>query len=227
MVEDRQFIAAIPLFADLPPAALDEVARVLHERHYPKGATIFRQGDPGEAIYFLREGRVKVYRVAPDGQEQIIAIWEPPAAFGLVVALDQRPYPATAEAVEPSVVWMMRIPDYRRLQQEHPHLQSRVLLEVADRLRGAQDRIHSLATRDLRSRLAEFLLRQARERGRRTDQGWEVDLSYTHEELGGLLGASRETITRALAELRRSRALEMVGNRLILNEERLRAWVED
>lgn len=222
---ERDFLARIPVFAGLPAADLELVAQAMHERQFRKGAVIFRQGDPGEAVYFVREGRVKVYRLAPDGREQIIAIWEPPAAFGLVVALDNQPYPATAEAVEDSLVWMMRVEDYRRLQQGRPELGSRTLHEVADRLRSAHDRVHSLATRDLRSRLAQFLFKQAKERGVRTPRGWEVEFTYTHEELGGLLGASRETITRALAELRRAKAVQVYGTQLVLDEKRILDWV--
>ncbi len=222
------FLSRFAFFANLGAADVERVAGHMFERQYPKGETIFHQGDPGESLYFLREGSVKVYRVGPDGREQIIRFFGKEESFGLVVAIDRQPYPSSAEAVENCRVWCLRVDDFMRLQRDIPALAPKALDALATRLRLAQDRAHTLAVRTLHSRLAQFLLEYARDRGQLTDGTWVISLGLTHEELGGLLGASRETVTRAMADLRKDGAIRSGSDgRVMLDAERITRWAEE
>ncbi len=226
-VPEIGILQQVSFFAALSPQELDQVVGLMHERRYRKGAVIFGEGDPGEAIFVLRKGRVKVYRLATDGREQIIGIFTDGQPFGLVVLLDGSPYPATAEAVEETHVYMFRTKDLQPLLANNPNLTGTVMVAAANRLRQAQDRVHGLAVQGVHGRLASLLLDLARDRGRPVAQGWEMDVPLTHQELGGLIGASRETVTRVLADFRREKAVELHGQNLLrLNEQKLRAWVE-
>lgn len=197
------FLARIDVFAALSPEQREAVASHMSERLYQRGATIFREGDEGEAACFVREGAVKVYRLAANGQEQILGLFGPGQPFGLVAVAGGRTYPATAEAAEDCRVWLLRREAMERLMASYPTLATAVLREVGSRLRQAQDRVHSLSVRSVRQRLAAYLLERApSEAGVVT-----VRLSMTHQELGAYLGASRETITRAIAQLKRQGAV--------------------
>lgn len=224
---DASVLQQVPFFRALSPPELNEIVAMVHERRYRRGAVIFHEGDPGEAIFIVRRGRVKVYRLAPDGREQIIGIFTDGQPFGLVVLLDGAPYPASAEAVEETHLYMLRTRDLQPLLARHPNLAGMVMATAAGRLRRAQDRVHGLAVQAVHGRLAHLLLDLARERGRPLPGGWELELTLTHQELGGLIGASRETVTRVLADFRREKAVAIHGpNTLRLDEQKLRGWVE-
>lgn len=224
---DPSRLRNVSIFANLSDEDLQRVAACLHERRYRKGSVIFNEGDPGEAVYIVNHGRVKVYRVSPDGREQIIAIWSDYQIFGLVVALDRSPYPASAQAVEDSTVWMIRSEDLQRLMEEIPAMLGQTMGEVAHRLRQAQDRVHGLAVAAVQQRLAALLLQHARERGEPAPEGTRLRLDLTHQEMAGLIGASRETVTRVLSDLRRSGAIELRGDDLyIIREDQLRRYLD-
>ncbi len=225
---DTAFLSRFRLFAGLPPDRLSQVVDLLAERHYDRGELVFQQGEPGRAVHFLREGRIKVYRLEADGRESIVRFFEPGEAFGLVVMLDGQPYPSTAEAVAPSRVWSMQVEDFRRLQQELPSLFGQALGVVASNLRAAQNRAHDLAVHGVHARLSRFLLEEARRRGRPSPDGWTLDLDLSREDLAGLLGSARETVSRALADLRRTGAVqEGPGGTLLLSKRHLEPWLED
>ncbi|MGE5589933.1 MAG: Crp/Fnr family transcriptional regulator [Bacillota bacterium] len=225
---DKAFLPRFRLFAGLPSDRLDEVAGLLRERDYDRGELVFRQGDPGEAVHFLRQGRIKIFRLEADGRESIVRFFQPAEAFGLVVMLDGQPYPATAEAVAPSRVWSMQVEDFRRLQQDLPSLVGDALGVVASNLRAAQNRAHDLAVHGVHARLTRFLLAEAQRQGRPTQDGWALNLDLSREDLAGLVGSARETVSRALADLRRTGAVqEGPGGTLLLNSSHLQVWLED
>lgn len=222
---EMQQLRTIDLFAELPDAELAKVAAVTYERRYRRGSIVFSEGEPGEAVYFIKSGRVKVSKVTPDGREHIIKIWEAGYPFGLVVLLDKAPYPATAEALEESVVWLIRVSDFDRVLDETPRLALQMLGEVGVRLRKAQVRVQDMAVKSSHGRLAGFLLGLAREQGAPGAKGSSFDLGLTHQELGNLIGASRETVTRILSDFRREKAIEIVGNTVtIIDENKLESW---
>lgn len=221
---DVEFLSQFGIFSNVEADKLADIARLLRERRYEKGEIIFHQGEPGDTVFFLREGRVKVYRVEEDGKDQILRIFGAGEAFGLVVALDRQPYPSTAEAVIPARVWSMRVVDFQKVQQLIPDLIPRTLSDVAHRLRLAQDRAHALAVRDVHTRLVAFLLDEAQRNGRPEGDRVVLTLPITREELAGLLGTVRETVSRALGDLRRTGAIQEKGGDLLLDLGRLDQW---
>jgi CRP/FNR family cyclic AMP-dependent transcriptional regulator len=229
-VVDAGLLARIPLFAGLARAALDALAEKVHERSYQRAEILFREGESGSAAYVVHEGRVKVYQLSPAGHEQILGLFGPGEALALVPVVDGSPYPATAEATVDSRVWMIPNEQLQRLMTIHPDLAAQILREVGSRLRRAQGRVHSMAARSVQQRIAEFLVDQIQVQA--PGQAGRVDpivirISMTHQELGGYLGASRETVTRALADLRRDGTIRPgAGDSIVVQPDRLRAWLE-
>jgi CRP/FNR family transcriptional regulator, cyclic AMP receptor protein len=217
------FLSKMRLFANLDVPALERVAALLVEREYHRGEVVFRQGESGEAIFFLREGKIKISRLETDGREHIVHFFEPGNGFGLVVALDGQPYPSTATSVSYSRVWRMLTADYRQLLVDIPNLNTMGV--ISSNLREAQDRAQSLAVQNLHGRLARFLLSQAARTGRRRGDLMVLPLDLTQEEMAGLMGAARESVSRIMAELRREGVVqEDAGGNLLLDEARLAAW---
>lgn len=222
---DLAFLRAIGLFESFSDDDLNRLSQITFVRRYRKHMTIFAEGEPGEAFFFISRGRVKIYKLAADGREHILEVFEAGDAFGLVVVFDHGAYPASAETMEDTVVGLIRVADFDRLMEESPALVRQLLREVSVRLREARARVQDMALRTVHGRLASVLLDLAREKGRPTPRGTLVPIGLTHQELGGLVGASRETITRVLSEFRKHKAIEDdKEGLLIISEEKLRGW---
>jgi CRP/FNR family cyclic AMP-dependent transcriptional regulator len=213
-------LSSVPLFRAVPPGLHQELVRLFHLRQYQRGAVIFAEGEPGEAVYFVRSGRVKVSRMSAEGHEQTLGLFGPGDPFGLVVLLDRAPYPASAVAVEHCAIWVARCQELLAFLMANPGVMSGVLREVGERLRRTQDRAHALSTGSVHQRLSRYLLSLYQEEGNPV-----VRLPLTRQELGSYLGATRETISRALTDLRRAGALEPAAEgRLLLHPARLADW---
>jgi len=147
---------------------------------------------------------------------------------GLVAAfLDGGPYPATAEVIEDSEMAFIRFADFERIAKEHPDILIRMLRLLAQRMRQSQEEITALSLQNVTARLARRLIDLCERHGRIVDEGIEVDLSLSRQELGSWIGASRETTTRLLQQFQREGIVRLEGSRLIvLKPLILQSWSE-
>lgn len=218
---DFEFLRSLSLFAGLPDVDLAKVSAVIRERRYRRGTIIFNEGDPGDAIYFVKEGKVRVTRLAAGGQEQVINVWLPGAAVGLVVLADKAPYPATAQVIEDAVLFAIRVDEFLQLLPESGQLAANTFKAVGQRLRLARDTAHDLAVYSTHGRLASLLLKTAEDRASE-----RFSLGLTHHDLAGMIGTSRETVTRVLADFRRTGCIKVEGEDFIItSEKKLREWM--
>jgi len=121
-MSETDIIRKIPIFSDLEPEELKEVSNIYIPRKYKKGQIIFFEGDPGEAVYFVKEGKIKIYKSDPEGREYILHIFGPGNIFAETVLLGGDPYPANAEAVEDSVVGVIKNSDLESSLRKTPTL---------------------------------------------------------------------------------------------------------
>lgn len=215
----------VPFFEDLTDAELSMIAAVMTEKAYARNELIFLEDDPAEGMFIIRQGRVKVSKSSADGREQILHILKEGDIFAEVVLFDRGVYPATAEAVEETRVWLLRNGDMEVLLQSHPKLAVKLLRLMGRRLRQAQLLIRDLALHDTCGRLAGLLLRFARREGERTEKGIVLDLDLTRQELASMIGASRETVARILSRFQREGVLELDKQKIVIrDEQKLRDW---
>lgn len=220
-LSDLLFLRSLPLFEGLPDEEIAQVAAITRERRYRKGTIVFNEGDPGDVIYFVKEGKVRVTRLAAGGQEQVLRVWTPGSALGLVVLADKAPYPATAQVVEDAVLYAIRVDDLFPLLPESTALAANAFKLVGQRLRLARDTAHDLAVHTTHGRLASLILKLSEERG-----GTTFNLGLTHQDIAGMIGTSRETVTRVLADFRRTGCIKVEGENLVItNEKKLREWM--
>ncbi len=214
------------LFNPLSDQELGIIEELIIYKEYPKGTLIILEGEPGEALFVIRAGRVKIYKTTPDGREQILNILKQGSVFAEVVLFDAGGYPATAQALEDSTVGMLRTGDMEVMLREHPMLAIKLLRIMSGRLRRAQGLIGDLALQDAYGRLAGLLLRAARQQGRKTDEGVDINLTLTRQELANMVGTSRETVARILSRFQQEGALRVQRQKItILSEEKLRSWL--
>lgn len=220
-----EVLKKVPFFEDLTDAELSMIAAVMTEKAFARNELIFLEDDPGEGMFIIRQGRVKVSKSSADGREQILHILKEGDIFAEVVLFDQGVYPATAEAVEETRVWLLRNGDMEVLLQNHPKLAVKLLRLMGRRLRQAQLLIRDLALHDTCGRLAGLLLRFARREGERTERGIVLDLDLTRQELASMIGTSRETVARILSRFQREGLLELDKQKIVIrDEQKLRDW---
>lgn len=201
------------------------IAALTVEKVYRKNALIFLEDDPGEGLFIIQQGRVKISKNSPDGREQILHILKDGDVFAEVVLFDQGVYPATAEAVEDTRVWLLRNEDMERLLQKQPKLAVKLLRLMSRRLRQSQLLIRDLALHDTCGRLAGLLLRLARREGEKAGGRIILDLDLTRQELASMIGTSRETVARILSRFQKEGVLVLEKQKIvILDEQKLRDW---
>jgi len=208
----------ITLFAQLGQEELAHVSAMTIERHYERGALIVLEGDPGGALHFVRSGLVKVFKTSPSGKEQVLRLIAAGYTFNDVPALDGGPNPASAAAMEPSIVYVIRRAELRTLIMTRPEVAEAVVRTLTSALRHLVALVEDLSLRHVTARVAKILLDQE-------IASQEAQRAYhlTQQEMAALAGTAREVVGRSFKELEMAGAIEMrQGRAVVLNRERLR-----
>jgi CRP/FNR family transcriptional regulator len=219
-------LARTLLFGSLRPDQLTKLATLAHSRELARGEQLFLVGEKAAGLFVIVSGKIRAYRVNPQGREQTIHTEGPGATLAEVPVFDDGTYPATAVAEEPTVVLFVQKEDVHRFILEHPEVGLTALKLMAKRLRGHAELVDALALQQVGQRLARFLLAQCRDHGSRTDARWEVDLPLSNEELASRVGSVREVVSRALTRLERDGMIAQIpsaqrgkSRRLIITDE--------
>ncbi len=193
------FLATVSLFKSLDSAELLKFGELVREKSYPKGSVILFEDDPGDSLFVVRDGRVKVVLVADDGREVILGILGVGEHFGELALIDDQPRSAHVIAMEESTLLVLRRDDFRRRVEANPIVAWSLLTELSRRLRRADDKIGSLVLLDVPGRIARMLLDAADEGGAPL-----IEKPLTHQTIAHIVGASRETVSRAMREFQDS-----------------------
>ncbi len=212
-------IAAIPLFEGMPPEQLKELARIVVTKTIKRGQVIFSEGDEGTGFYVLISGRAKIFKLAPDGKEQILHIAAPGVPFGEVPVFAGERFPAYAEALEECRSLFFPRPAFVDLIKKNPILALNMMAVLARRLRRFTGMIENLSLKEVPGRLAAHFLYLSE----RAEGAEELRLEISKSQLAGLLGTIPETLSRILARMTKEGLIEPVGQRQIriLDRERL------
>jgi len=215
---DVDVLHQIPLFATLSSGDLAHVAAMTVERHYERGDIILLEGDKGGALHYVREGVVKVFKTSAGGKEQVLRLIAAGHTFNDVPALDGGSNPASAAAMEPSVVYVIRRIELLKLIATRPEVAGAVVQTLASALRHLVALVEDLSLRHVTARVAKLLLEQEA-----SFQEEQHIYHLTQQEMAALAGTAREVVGRALKELEVAGAIEMrQGHAVVLNRERLR-----
>jgi CRP/FNR family transcriptional regulator len=206
----------IPLFATLTPDDLAQIAKVTVERRYVRGDIIILAGQEGGALYFVRQGFVKVFRTSEEGKEQTLRLIGAGHTFNDVPAIDGGPNPASVMAMEPTAVFVTGGAQLRQLIRERPGVAEAAVRTLAAALRSLVMLVEDLSFRHVRGRVAKILLEQVE----RDAAGAQHRL--TQQEIAAMAGTAREMVGRALKDLEMAGAIRNEHGRItVLNGERL------
>jgi CRP/FNR family transcriptional regulator, cyclic AMP receptor protein len=200
---DHAALSGISLFRGVPARELERLAPLLHERSFPAGASVLTAEQPGEAIYVLLEGSVKVHLLTPGGAEVILAVLGPGEVVGEMSLADSLGRSASVTTLEESVLlWIDRATF--RSGVEGSLILARNLADILSRrVRLANAHLLAMATLDVPGRVASQILSLSREYGRETPEGARIPLRLTQSDLAALVGASRVRVNQALGNLRK------------------------
>ena len=209
-------LRGIPLFHHLDPDDLAGLAGLLRERTFSRGAIIVAQGDPGDALFLISEGQVKVAVFAEDGREVILSVLAAGGFFGEMALLDDEPRSAHVIAMSDATLLQLRRDDFRARLRGSPALGVALLRELTRRLRRADETIANLALLDVNGRIASLLLDFARE-----ENGTRITRKLTHVTIAQMVGASRETVSRAMRQLAVREIITVTRREIVLKQPEL------
>ena len=197
---EDSIIARIPLFERMSPEERAELRGMLSQTTLRRGEVLFNEGDSGDRLYILLTGKVKLGHTSVDGRENLLAVLGPGEVVGELTLFDPGPRSTTATAVATTELLALEHNQLMGFIDSHPTLAKDMLRALAVRLRRTNIALADLVFSDVPGRVAKALLDLAERFGAPTEDGIHVPHDLTQEELAQLVGASRETINKSLAE---------------------------
>ena len=207
------------VFCNLPPRALQRLSEVTSASSYPKGATLFLEGQSARGVFILCNGRAKLFTSSRDGKSLIARIADPGEILGLPATVTGKAYELTAEVIEPAQANFVSRPDFLNFLREYGEAALRVAQQLGETYHAAVAEMRSIGlASSAAEKLARFLVDWC---ASHTNGKGDLrcTLTLTHEEIGEMIGASRETVTRLFSAFKKKQLLEFKGSTLIIRDK--------
>ncbi len=216
--EKIRLLSMVDVLEPLSGEELEEFSRRVPDTHVEQGEIFYTPGDRSEALFMLKKGRVRLYKLAPDGWEFTLAVMEAGTMFGEMALTAQRLRETYAEAMEPSDICVLKSEDLERIVRSNPDVGLRMIRVLSERLRACETRLEDIGLKEVPARLANLVLQLAENEGVVTPDGPKIPTHYTHRQLATMIGSSRETVTRAFTKLQESGAVELRRRRIYVKD---------
>ena len=224
--ETAELLARVPVFAELSPEDLSQVAELAVPRRFGAGQVIFREGDASDTCYVVRSGHCRVVREHSDGRSLTLATFGPGDFFGELAMFDAERRSATVETTEPVEAVAILGSDMRRLLREHPDIAVTLVITLGRRLRETNDRLTRQSFQTVQSRVAAVLGELVTAARREGAAATDIEITATQADVAQLAGSSRESASRFLAVLERAGVITQGRGRLTVHDpEALKRYV--
>jgi CRP/FNR family transcriptional regulator, cyclic AMP receptor protein len=219
-MSSTNFIDNIPFFSILPIAQKEQLSAIIQTKKVTKGDVVFHESDPAEAIFFINEGKIRISKSTPDGKEIVLSIRQTGDMFAEVALFcnKESTYPATATCLEGGYVSFIKNDELESFLLSHPQLAISMFRFVSERLRISQTTLRDVALYGKFGALAATLVRLAEEYGVSTNDGITIKLKLTHEDLGSFFGATRESVTRLMNQLKQQKVVSKKHGYLVIHD---------
>ena len=215
------YLQMVDVFQDLTEAEIEEIDRATTMSACRKGKIFYMPEDTTEVLFLLKQGRVQLYRISPDGKKLVIATIGPGSIFGEMALIGQGMHNTFAESIEECVLCVMSRDDVEQLLMSKPMVALRIFEVMGRRLREAETRLEEIATKGIPARLASLLLQLAEEKGS------DMIVGLTHQDLGEQIGTYRETTTQTLNSFKTQGLIDIGRKRItVLDREALERVAE-
>ncbi len=192
------YLKQVPLFAGLAEEDIRELMEVARKRTFRSGEVIFHRDDPGQVLYVIKEGKVKISRVSPDGQEIVLTVLGKGECFGEFAIIDGLPRSADAITLEKVECYTLQRSDFHNAISKNPKIAIQVLEVLTQRLRINDQMVEDLIFLDVYGRVAKKLLELAETHGEKVENGTRINVRLTQQELASMVGASRESVNKVM-----------------------------
>ncbi|MGE5416692.1 MAG: Crp/Fnr family transcriptional regulator [Acidobacteriota bacterium] len=211
-------LSRVSFFKGLEPEELKKVESKSNERIYPKGTTIFVEGQDTDGIYIVTSGLIKIVKLSKDGREKTLAILGEGEILGEMALFEQNSRSAAAETLEQTTVAVISKVDFEMLIDQIPHLGRKVISILGERLREADQQIKDLLFLNARSRVICNLVQLAEKHAKLEKGQMKVSLKLTHAELANLIGVSRETATKIITDLQDTGLITIERKQIVVHD---------
>lgn len=213
------YLRKIPLLEGVPGDKLGELAAAVEIREIPRRQVIYLPGDPGDRVFFINGGRVKCSKVTRDGKELTLAYRGAGHIFGELCVMDGTPRDEMAEAMKNAIITELPREVFQELLLSDAKLAFTFACIVGERRRQIETKLEHLVFRDVQAKLAALLLELGGEYGVEHEDGLQIGLKITHQEMANLIGSTRETISLTLAQFKKKGLLDLNGRTVILKDQ--------
>jgi CRP/FNR family transcriptional regulator, nitrogen oxide reductase regulator len=215
---DNSLVAHLPLFAGFNPDELGEILREARSVRYPKNCAVFEQGEEAHSFFVLLRGHVRASKTTPAGEQVVVRYVGTGETFGVAMAIGLQRYPATATAVDDSVVLAWPSRTWPRLVATFPMLATNTLQAVGSRLLETHTRVVEMSTKQVEQRVAHALLRLAKQSGRKVEHGVQIDFPISRQNIAQMTGTTLHTVSRTLSGWEQRGLIESGRQRIVLRE---------
>jgi CRP/FNR family transcriptional regulator len=218
MTEDLQ---NNPLFSGLDDEGLKQIERIAQRRNIKKGEGLFFQGEEARGFFMVLRGRIKVFRLSTQGQEYVMRVAGPGETLAEAAVFSGKSYPASAEALEDSQLYYFIKSDFIQLIRREPQLALNMMSGLSLLLRHLAQQVEDLSLKEVSSRLARYILDQARNGSAPLAAGLQVPLAMKKNLLASRLGTIGETLSRTLAKMKQRGVIEIVKDVVVIRNPEL------
>jgi CRP/FNR family transcriptional regulator, cyclic AMP receptor protein len=208
--EIKRVLADFTLFRELNDFELTKITDIAIAREWKKQSHVFLQGDPLENVYFIYDGKIKIYKSDINGKEQIVAIAKKGEMFPHVGFFRKGDYPAYAEVLEPSTLIAVPISKFETVLIENPELCIKVFKVLGEKIVDLQNRLEEQILNNTYEQIIKLLIRLAQKHGKEQEDGTILLKSeFTNKDLANMIGTTRETISRTLTKMKKDELIEV------------------
>lgn len=219
--EIKKVLSQFSLFRDLDDYELEKIVDISISREWKKNSHVFLQGDPLENVYFINDGKVKIYKSDANGREQIVAILKKGEMFPHVGFFRKGGYPGYSEVLEAASLVVVPISQFEKVLVENPHLSIKVFKVLGEKIVDLQERLEAQILNNTYEQIIKLLIRLGELHGEKQEDGTIVLKSdFTNKDLANMIGTTRETVSRTLTKLKKDELItsDTQGN-LILDPD--------
>src|SRR5579883_2575397 len=192
------YLKQVDIFSSLSDEDVHELGGIIRRRTFRSGEVIFHRDDPGQVLYIIKEGKVKICLISPDGQEISLVVFGKGECFGELALLDGLPRSADAIAMERAECYTLQRSDFHNAIMKNPTIAIQVMEVLSKRLRSTDQQVEDLIFLDVYGRVAKKLIELADSHGSRVDDGTRIEVRLTQQELASMVGASRESVNKVM-----------------------------
>ncbi|ABR35155.1 MULTISPECIES: Crp/Fnr family transcriptional regulator [Clostridium] len=217
----------VPIFENLNRDELVEIVNKINHKEFNKGDVIFTEGNIANTLYFINEGKIKLYKYTKDGKEQILHILSEGDFFGELELIKPSKYGFNSKAIEDAKICTLTKEEMKDIMMKNPEIGIKVLETVGERLSKVENLVQNLATNDVDSRMAYLIIELMEKYGENVEGNISVKLPISREDMASYIGVTRETISRKLKKLEDENLIKIIGTKtiIIIDEEGLKNYI--